>query len=157
MALYSERALLPLLLRSDGEFVSRDHWLFEEHSRIQEARFERSDCVDQGLVRWNVIHQGERRTNVAHICTLYPHLQTNYTFSIDDETFRFGQINYNVESDPSSGLTPVCSDWQKSQMLIILNYRNSSIYTSTSIASWNQWHLTRKNSQWSCLSGKCQM
>ena len=35
--------------------------------------------------------------------------QTNFTFSIDDETFRFGQINYNVESDPSSGLTPVSS------------------------------------------------
>jgi len=33
-------------------------------------------------------------------------IKTNYTFSIEDETFRFGRINYNVESDPSSGLTP---------------------------------------------------
>lgn len=33
-------------------------------------------------------------------------IKTNYTFSIEDETFKFGQINYNVESDSSSGLTP---------------------------------------------------
>jgi len=33
-------------------------------------------------------------------------IKTNYTFSIEDETFRFGHINYNVESDSSSGLTP---------------------------------------------------
>ena len=40
--------------------------------------------------------------------TFYKNLfQTNYTFSIEDETFRFGHINYNVESDSSSGLTPV--------------------------------------------------
>lgn len=32
-------------------------------------------------------------------------IKTNHTFSIEDETFQFGHINYNVEPDQASGLT----------------------------------------------------
>lgn len=32
-------------------------------------------------------------------------IKTNYTFCLDDETFKFGNINYNIESD-DSGLSP---------------------------------------------------
>ena len=53
----------------------------------------------------NAFHQGNHQ--IHRIQSIHRIIQTNHTFSIEDETFQFGHINYNVEPDQASGLTQV--------------------------------------------------
>lgn len=90
----------------DGQIKQVNEVYFRYFSDLMANSFREIIDFSKNIPGFKKLDLNDQIALIKGSCVEMLFIKTNFTFSIDDETFRFGQINYNVESDPSSGLTP---------------------------------------------------
>lgn len=90
----------------DGQIKQVNEVYFRYFSDLMANSFREIIEFSKNIPGFKKLNLTDQIALIKGSCIEMLFIKTNYTFSIEDETFRFGHINYNVESDSSSGLTP---------------------------------------------------
>jgi len=90
----------------DGQIKKVNEVYFRYFSDLMANSFREIIEFSKNIPGFKKLSLSDQIALIKGSCIEMLFIKTNYTFSIEDETFRFGHINYNVESDSSSGLTP---------------------------------------------------
>jgi pregnane X receptor len=90
----------------DGQIKQVNEVYFRYFSDLMANSFREIIEFSKNIPGFKKLNLSDQIALIKGSCIEMLFIKTNYTFSIEDETFRFGHINYNVESDSSSGLTP---------------------------------------------------